>query len=301
MNSKYGLPMLNLSKFSEESIPISESSSNDDIIHEVINNMHIKTDLKKTNEQIVTPRELKCDNRLYKYKKELACRDIEFIMTESDLRKCHNNHSETLYLQITYIETNSQSLIKSSPDILINNDSGRGSRSPNILISKNDSEKRSRSTSLSGIFTTKNKKAPRSPKLSSENCSPKNSPKISPKVSFLIDTPKKTTADPKVVHIAGNEYVINYKLTECLYSVFKVKNVHNVITCYGIFDSDLSGRELMISGYECRNVYIDCNYEVISPAIFDGFQSYMIVSTPFQHTVDAFLNVFPNILVELKL
>ena len=309
-SSKFGLPILNLSKFSEELIPISESSSCDDIIHEVINNMHIKTDFKKLNEQISTPRELRCDNRLYKYKKELSCRDIEFIMTESDLRKCHNDQSETLYLQITLIdrnsEKNSKSMIQSSPNILISGDSGKAPRSPNILISKNDSEKRSRSTSLSGIFTPKNKRAPRSPKLSSENCSPKNSPKISPKadspkVSFAADIPKKTTADPKVVHITGNDYSINYKLTEYMYSVFKIKNVYNVITCYGICDSDLSGRELMISGYECHNVYIDSNYEVITPAVFDGFQSCMIISTPSPYNIDAFLDIFPGILVELKL
>ena len=309
MNSKFGLPMLNLSKIPEDSIPISESSSDDDIIHEAINNMHIRTDLKKAHEQISTPRELKCDNRLYKYKKELACRNIEFIMTESDLRKCHSDQSETLYLQITLIDRNQEKaqnvLIQSSPNILISSDPGKGSK---ITDRNKDNGKRSRSGSLSVMFSPKNKKAPRSPKVAPkispvETYSPKISPKLpsddtpcpklSPKISSEID--------PKIIKVNNIDYSINYKLTDYTYSVFKIKSVYNLITCYGICDSDLSGHELLKSGYDCHNVYIDCNYEVITPEVFDGFQSCMVVCTPSPYSIGQFLNAFQSILVKLKL
>ena len=109
-SSKFNLPTLNLSKFSDIN-----SSSDDEVIHNVINNMHIKTDLRKSSDQIATSSELKYDNRLYKYKKELANRDIEFIMTETDLKKCHSDQSEVLYLQITLMPN----IVKSTRTIAI--------------------------------------------------------------------------------------------------------------------------------------------------------------------------------------
>lgn len=285
MSSKFGLPMLNLPKISEDKILISDSSSDEDIIHDVINNMHIKTDLKKLNEQISTPSELKYDNRLYKYKKELACRNIEFIMNETDLIKCHNDKSEMLYLQISLIDNN--------PNIIVNEHEIPTKNSSNILT---NSGKRFKSGTLSGIFTPKSKRTPRSPKLSpvvshSSKLSPVRND--SPKVSFVEDE----IVEPKIINIAGNDYSINYKLSDYPYSIFKIKNVYNTITCYGICDPDISGNVLLNSGYDSHNIF---NHEVMMPKTFDKFQSCMLICTSVPYNIVSFMYILPSIIAELK-
>jgi hypothetical protein len=293
MSSKFGLPILNLPKLSEDPVPISDSSSDEDIIHDMINNMHIKTDFKKLNEQISSPSELKYDSRLYKYKKELACRNIEFIMNQSDLIKCHNDKSGIIYLQIT--------LIDNDPNIAINEYEIPVKNSTN-----SNSGKRFRSGSLSGIFSPKNKKTPRSPKISSiKNDSLKISAikNDSLKISAIKDDSSKSLTvdnqivEAKIINIAGNDYSINYKLSDYPYSIFKIKNVYNTITCYGICDPDMSGNELLNSGYDSHNIF---NYEVIMPKIFDKFQSCMLICTSAPYNIVSFIDILPSIITELK-
>lgn len=226
--SKYNLPPLNLQSCNSLKDSDSNDSTSEDIIHNCINDMHIRYDFKKSDDQIATPNELKNEHKLYRYKKELSRRHIEFIMTEEDLKKCHNDYSDTLILQITLNnQLNSHQSITTTKSItqilkeslLFRNDIGELHNSPKRVDSisfinnsnPNGKQKRSRATSLSKygeLFTPKsNRKSPKN-KTSSNN-----SPETS--IDRLID--KNNQSNPDISCVTSDkksEMVISYNNTD---------------------------------------------------------------------------------------
>jgi hypothetical protein len=233
--------------------------------------MHIRCDLRRSNDQVSTPDELRNDNRIYRYKRELARRNIEFIMTEEDLRKCHNDTSEVLFLKITLCSSGIQGTPKSASHKEIK---------PPI------EKKRLRASSLFN-----------------------NKPKISPKLK-ISDTPipidnlrssRKSVRSEKEINnftitIKRVSYLINYKWSSIPYSSYKIENVNEVISCYGILDNEISLKDL--KDHEIHDTfYNDRVHQIITPHIFDGFCTYMIVCIlGTNYTIDFFVNIFPNII-----
>src|SRR5580658_7697432 len=82
-------------------------SSSDENIHECIRDMNIKYNIKPNNNNkydktisTASSSDLKFYNKLYHYKKNLAKRNIEFFMTDTDLIDINNDNSNPLQLRI---------------------------------------------------------------------------------------------------------------------------------------------------------------------------------------------------------
>jgi hypothetical protein len=208
--SKNKVPILNipLTKYiSSSDSPGSKlsDSSSEDVIHECINNMDIRYEVKKSNDYVITSDELKYEQKLYKYKKELARRNIKLIISEEDLKKCHKDNSEILYLRLSLCSSEScKKTSRSAPNSL---------REPNDEIkhtARKSTSNRSRTNSLA-----KNK----------DSC-----------------TIEKLT---KQIKLSDKEYIINYIVSIKTYNVFKIENTDQLISCYGILDNEVYGNTLV--------------------------------------------------------
>lgn len=288
--SNHTLPPLNLSpsniilesrspspspKSSQSFSDLIDDSISDDTMHDCIKNMYIKYNHKKSNNQITSADELRNEYKLYRYKMELASRNIEFFMTEEDLKKCHYDSSGILPLQITvcsqlnFVKPRDKS--KSAP------------QSPKDGEFKNSSQ--------SGSFDGKKS---RTKSLFNKKPQPKSE---KPDVHIdLIPNTEIIKSSNITIKIKKIDYVINYKLSPNSYSSFKIENTNEKLSCFGILDSEVSISEL--KNHIIHDiVYNDRKYQIITPYVFDGFCTCMIICIiGTNYTIDFFIKILPDII-----
>jgi len=317
------------SKLKSTDTESSLSGSCDDLPYvNIIKDINIKYE-NRNNKQMTNIKDLELLNELYECKKKLEKKKIIPYITDSDLIKFNNENADTLYLRLIKetIELN-DSGNDSTNDLTIDIHNHIHLKSKH---KKHKSDKRNYPSE-----SPKKNYPSESPKKNYPSESPikiKIQPSESPKkVMKSYESPKKvmrshespnkvmkSRESPKKVnshsrinnikeipqklskHVIINDidYIINYKTTDELHSLFKIENKYNQINCFGITDNLIKISNLIHNNYEVNSVEYDMHkYNIITPN-FDEFISPMfieIVTIDLKYTIETFMEILPNLI-----
>lgn len=78
----------------------SESLSEEEYRHEIIEKMHVKFKNVGGDQTITSPKRLEYYNRVYENKRKVDGKNLVFYMTDETLIELSNDHSDIIYLQV---------------------------------------------------------------------------------------------------------------------------------------------------------------------------------------------------------
>ncbi len=279
------------SKSNDVESEFSEPRDKSKQIYTNIKNINIKYENNKNESIMVNFKDLELLNEIYECKINLEKRKIIPYITDNDLIALNKDNSDILYLRLV------------KEPINITNNDVINNHQPNNITSNNDSINHLKKNDELHNLKYKHKR---------HNSDTKNNTNSSLS-KIKIKTPVRNSTSKiaeithklnKLITINNNDFLITYKTTSELYSVFKIINKNNKISCIGTFDNLVKIQELIANNYDSNTIeYNACRYNIITPK-FDNFVSPMfieIVTNDLKYTTEIFMNTFQYIINNISL
>lgn len=102
----------------------------------------------------------------------------------------------------------------------------------------------------------------------------------------------------KTITFKQKEYIINYRLNDIKYSVFKLYRELVTIYCVGDYDNNVNSDVLLKNNYDVQTIYLDNKYDFVYNKL--DFSTPMYISCHVNMTMVQFIAIVQNIFYNIK-